>query len=231
MSKKNKKKNHMKNKPETGHQGGAKPGVPDLRRQQAAALGGIPSYPYPVLPDGFPAGAFPADVFPAGAPLASDPPPAQQQQQQPPPDVRPGEDTFIKAMRDLAIAAWKLKGIVFKPGTDEPAAALEAKQLADIGFYAERLNTILGTLGVAIQDFTGQPFHAGMPVKVISAKPTPGLAEEIVFQTLTPTLKFERTGEFYPGNVITLKPDDTAAAETPPAEPPATGQPPPGDPA
>ncbi|MDR0353467.1 MAG: hypothetical protein LBI02_09015 [Opitutaceae bacterium] len=213
----------MKKKPKhPKHKSGAKPQVPGTRRQQAARLGAIPHYPYPVTLPGLTAAAA-ADILPGEPPPYPGAPPPDPAPSPLPPDVRPDENTFVKAMRDLAIAAWKLKGIVFKPGTDEPVAALDAKQLADIGFYAERLGTILGTLGVTMQDFTGQPFHAGMPVKVISAKPTPGLAEEVVSQTLTPTLKFNRTGEFYPGNVITLKPEDP--------EPPPAAQPPPDAPA
>jgi hypothetical protein len=211
MSKKTKKRTPMKNKPSAKNKGGAKP-------PYAAALGEIPIFANPADMPGF-AGIPIAPIVPQ---TPQSPQPSQPHQSQPhqlqqplPPDVRPDENIFVKAMRDLAVAAWKLKGIAFKPGTDEPAATLDAKQLADIGFYAERLHNLLGTLGVTMQDFTGQPFHAGMPVKVISAKPTPGLAEEVVFQTLTPTLKFERTGEFYPGNVITLKPGET--------EPPAAG--------
>jgi hypothetical protein len=219
MGKKSRKKTNMKkHKHPARHKGAAGPQDPGFRREQAVAPGAIPQYPYPVPPPGFPAMA---------AVPAPPPPPPQPQ----PPDVRPDEGTFVKAMRDIAVAAWKLNGIVFKPGTDEPVAALDAKQLADIGFYAERLNNILGTLGVSTQDFTGQPFHAGMPVKVISAKPTPGLAEEVVSQTLTPTLKFTKTGEFYPGNVITLKPEEAETGEAEAGGPPAAAQPPPAAPA
>jgi len=169
------------------------------RRRQAVGLGAIPHYPFPNGIPGFPGLAMP--VLSGGTSVASASP-----QQPPRPDVRPDENVFIKAMRDIATAAWKLKGIVFKPGTDE-LATLDAAQLADIGYYAERLYNSLAALGVTVLDFTGQPFHAGMPVKVISAKPVPGLEQEIVFQTLLPTLGF-KTGEFYPGNVITLKRED-----------------------
>lgn len=205
----------MSNKPPAKNKGASGPKVPDMRRDQAAALGAIPLYPYPVPYTDFAEGAA---AVPVGQSFAQPVPPQPRQ-----PDVRPDETAFIKAMRDLAAAAWKLKAIAFKPGTDEPVATLDAKQLADVGFYTERLYNLLGTLGVSIQDFTGQPFHAGMPVKVISAKPTPGLTEEIVSQTLTPTLKFEKTGQFYPGNVVTLKPVETEPAETQSAEPPAAG--------
>lgn len=195
----------MKKEPSSKGKGGAGRQAPDLWAQQAPWGGKFP--PYPDFP--------PMSGFPAAGHAAALP-----QEKTPLPDVRPDEDTFVKAMRDIAVAAWKLKAIVFKPGTDEPAAALDAKQLADIGFYAERLNNILGTLGVSMQDFTGQPFHAGMPVKVIAAKPTPNLVEEIVFQTLTPTLKFDKTGEFYPGNVITLKAADAEEQPVPGAPAP-----------
>ncbi|MCL2103508.1 MAG: hypothetical protein FWH21_00400 [Kiritimatiellaeota bacterium] len=194
----------------------------DVRRQQAHALGAIPSYPYPPPPlPGY-----------SAAPLPQVTAPPQPQR----PDVRPDENTFVEAIRKIAASAWRLKGIAFMPGTDDPADGLDPKQLKDLCFHLGRLYNSLGMLGVTVLDFTGQPFHAGMPVKVVSAKPVPGLDEEVVEQTLQPTLKFTKTGECYPGEVITLKPEEeepaapeATASETEPSPPAteATDEPPP----
>ena len=88
----------------------------------------------------------------------------------------------------LATCAWRIKKRLLDKKTYEPVASIDSfivkKELRDLEEIAE----ILNRYGINIVDRTHQPFHNGLPEKVVLAKPLPNLQKENVVETFHPTI-------------------------------------------
>ena len=91
--------------------------------------------------------------------------------------------SFLSA---LGTSLWRLRQRMLQPGTDRPF-----EEMRLVYRHLESAWTALAQAGVTILDHTGQAFHYGQALKVISYQPTPSLVREEVIETLRPTIYFK----------------------------------------
>ena len=92
---------------------------------------------------------------------------------------------FVKGMALIATNIWKARCRMIDPESGE--AREELRRLSgDI----ERIQRCLNGLGIVVEDHTNKPFDYGLPWQVVATKPMPGLAREIVTETLKPTVRW-----------------------------------------
>lgn len=65
-------------------------------------------------------------------------------------------------------------------------------------------------MGLEVKDHTGDAFDYGLPLKVVTTQPTPGITREMVVETIKPTIYWERQ-IIQAGEVVIATP---AAGET-----------------
>ena len=79
--------------------------------------------------------------------------------------------------------------------------------------------------GLEIMDSTGQPYDEGLPLKVVSTQPMPGVAQAQIIETIRPTIHWQnqviQTGEVVVGTPVPageprLKLVNPDAANSPP---------------
>jgi hypothetical protein len=70
--------------------------------------------------------------------------------------------------------------------------------------YVESLYDNLSQIGLTIVDRKGEPFDYGLPEKVIAAHPQEGLSQEIVRETILPTINWDK--RIFPGEVEISRP-------------------------
>ena len=59
----------------------------------------------------------------------------------------------------------------------------------------------LSGIGMEVKDRTGEAFDYGLPEKVLTAQPQPGLTREIIIETVRPTI-YWNTQIAQPGEVV-----------------------------
>ena len=84
---------------------------------------------------------------------------------------------------DLGFATWKLQQRMFDIGTGE--AKSEFRQLVR---HVVTIRDRLIDLGLQIQDHTGNPYDSGQSLEVLAFQPTDGIANEVVIETVRPSL-------------------------------------------
>ncbi|NOX51307.1 MAG: hypothetical protein GXP16_12355 [Gammaproteobacteria bacterium] len=103
--------------------------------------------------------------------------------------VRGGTDTLLL---DVLIGLWRIDAAVDKSAVGQ--------RVADI---SSRLETKFGQAGYVVQDKTGQFYDPGMPLKVLTSIPKPGLSRPTILETISPTLllngKILKAGEVVVG--------------------------------
>lgn len=86
---------------------------------------------------------------------------------------------------EVAVGVWRLKRKMIDPKNQQP--------LEEMSRAYRHLESILLTLekeGIEIQDHDGAPFESGLSLKVLAFQPTPGFKNEIVLETIKPTVYF-----------------------------------------
>ncbi|MEX2409838.1 MAG: hypothetical protein WD607_00465 [Candidatus Paceibacterota bacterium] len=84
---------------------------------------------------------------------------------------------------EVSVGAWRLKKKMTDPSTGEP--------LNETSRAYRHLESVFITLekeGVEIQDHDGQPFDAGLSIKVLTYQPTLGIDKEYVLETIKPSI-------------------------------------------
>jgi hypothetical protein len=92
---------------------------------------------------------------------------------------------IAKMMAMVATNAWKLKTKM--SGGEEREIKEEWKRLYR---HVDAIFENLADVGVEVKDRTGEPFDYGLPEKVITSHPTPGISRESVIETIRPTIYF-----------------------------------------
>ena len=92
-------------------------------------------------------------------------------------------------LAEVSVGAWRLKKKMTDPKTGEP--------LNEMSRAYRHLESVFITLekeGIEIQDHDGQPFDAGLSIKVLTYQPLPNIEKEYVYDTIKPSvyLKGER---------------------------------------
>lgn len=104
----------------------------------------------------------------------------------PPPDPCVSAETMTRSLALLATQAWKLRQ---KMTAADGSVRDESKRLFR---HVEAMYEVFSSLGLEIKDHTGDNFDYGLPVRVITAQPTPGLAQERVIETVKPTIYWQK---------------------------------------
>lgn len=111
------------------------------------------------------------------------------------------ETASTKLLAEIATNLWRLRQKILQPGTDQP---LEEMRQVYRPFEAA-WNTLLGA-EIEILDHTGSPFNSGLLLHVLAFQPTPDIAQEIVIETIRPTVYYKRQ-IIQPGEVIVGMPE------------------------
>jgi hypothetical protein len=86
-------------------------------------------------------------------------------------------------LSEVAVGAWRLKKKMTDPSSGEP--------LNEMSRAYRHLESVFITLekeGVEIQDHDGQPFDAGLSIKVLTYQPIPNIEKEYVLETIKPSI-------------------------------------------
>jgi hypothetical protein len=94
-------------------------------------------------------------------------------------------ENFKKGLAIIATSAWRARCRIIDPASGEVREEMQ-RLSGDI----ERIQRCLGDLGITVEDHTNKPFDYGLPWKVVATKSMPGLAREIVTETLKPTVRW-----------------------------------------
>jgi hypothetical protein len=83
---------------------------------------------------------------------------------------------------------WRAKMKMIEPGTGEPK-----EETRRIYRHIEGALETFGQLGLTITEMVNQPYDAGLPVKVLTFQPTPGLKRDTIVEVIRPTIIWQDT--------------------------------------
>lgn len=92
----------------------------------------------------------------------------------------------LKGMADIATNAWKAKGKMLD------ASGEVREEMKRVYRHIEGVLESLREMGLEVKDHTGDVFDYGLPLKVVTTQPTPGITREMVVETIKPTIYWER---------------------------------------
>jgi hypothetical protein len=92
-------------------------------------------------------------------------------------------DSIGPALAGLATHVWRTRGKLVDPVTNE--AKEETRRALR---HVEAALESLAQMGVTMNDWIGQPYDPGLPVKVITFDPTPGIVRDTVVEAVRPTV-------------------------------------------
>jgi len=93
---------------------------------------------------------------------------------------------LAKTVAAIATNAWKAQAKMIDPVNKEVKTELRSIQR-----HVEGILESLRDIGVEIQDHTDTAFDYGLPLKVITSQPAPGLKKERVVETFKPTIYWQ----------------------------------------
>lgn len=126
-----------------------------------------------------------------------------------PPPVVFDQESYAHVLADVATELWRLRERMIQPGTDQPLAEMRRAYRS----FESAWDTLMEA-GISIEEHTNSPFVAGMPLRVLAFQPTPGIAREMVIQTLRPSVYYKQQ-LIQEGEVIVGTPDDAKPEQTP----------------
>lgn len=112
---------------------------------------------------------------PAPAPAVSAPAPAET------PAAVP--EALMQSIAALATQVWRTKGKLVDPGTGEPKEETRRAYR-----HVESALETFAQMGVTLNDWVNQPYDPGLPVKVLTFQPTPGVMRDTVVEAVRPTV-------------------------------------------
>jgi len=92
-------------------------------------------------------------------------------------------DEVSAALGGLATQIWRAAGKTVDPATGQPR-----EEMKRVHRHLEGALDLLQEMGVSMNDWVKQPYDAGLPVKVLSFQPTPGLDRDTVLEAVRPTV-------------------------------------------
>jgi hypothetical protein len=144
---------------------------PDIPLEQALAelaivRDALAQPPAPAVPPA----PLPAAVAPTFAPLEL-------------PLTAAPDETLDAGLAALATNVWRAKSKMIDPITGEPREESRRPYR-----HVEAAFETFQDLGVRLSDWRDQPYDAGLPVKVLSFQPTPGLQFDTVIEVVRPAV-------------------------------------------
>lgn len=115
----------------------------------------------------------PAPVAPpAPAPLAFSTLPASEE-----------SDALVGSLGGLVTQVWRAKVKMVDATTGEPR-----EEMKRVYRHIQSALDLFEQMGLTMNDWVNQPYDAGLPVKVLTFQPTPGLARDTVLEAVRPTV-------------------------------------------
>jgi hypothetical protein len=122
-------------------------------------------------------------------------------------------DNFVKAVINIATSAWRIRSKVMN-SYGEAVEEFTKDDIKKVSRYIESVFDALAGIEVAVKDRTGEPFDYGLPEKVVTTLPQPGLSVERVVETLRPTI-YWRSQIAQIGEVVIATPQDAPPKSEP----------------
>ena len=98
-------------------------------------------------------------------------------------------ESFVRLLTSIATNSWKIRGrIMIDPKGEEPREELKKDDIKRLVRHLDSISEALTEFGVEIRDRTGEPYDFGLPEKIVSSMPRPGLTKELIVETLRPTI-------------------------------------------
>jgi HAMP domain-containing protein len=106
----------------------------------------------------------------------------------PPPAAPPADDTegLAAAFGGLATQVWRAYGKTVDPATGQPR-----EEMRRVHRHIEGALDVLKQMGLTINDWVNQPYDAGLPVKVLTFQPAPGVVRDTILETVRPTVMWK----------------------------------------
>jgi hypothetical protein len=87
--------------------------------------------------------------------------------------------------------------------TVDPVTGEPREEMKRIHRHIEGALDMLKQMGLTINDWVNQPYDAGLPVKVLTFQPAPGVTRDTILETVRPTVMWRnrlvQTGEVVVG--------------------------------
>jgi hypothetical protein len=96
------------------------------------------------------------------------------------------QETILKGMADIATNAWKAKAKMLDN------AGEVRDEMKRVFRHIEGVLDSLHEMGLEVKDHTGDAFDYGLPLKVVTTQPTPGITRESVIETIRPTIYWQQ---------------------------------------
>ncbi len=108
----------------------------------------------------------------------------------------------------LAMNAWRIR-VKLIDSNREQREEIGKDEVKKINRYCDAMFESLRAVGIEVKDRTGDAFDYGLPEKVVSAQPQPGLTREIIIETIRPTIYWNMQIA-RPGEVVIGTPSETS---------------------
>lgn len=95
-------------------------------------------------------------------------------------------EALASAFGGLATQVWRAMGKTLDPATGEPR-----EDMKRVHRHIEGALDVLKQMGLTINDWTNQPYDAGLPVKVLTFQPSPGVPRDTILETVRPTVMWK----------------------------------------
>jgi hypothetical protein len=92
-----------------------------------------------------------------------------------------------KGMADIATNAWKARSKMLNGRSGEVR-----EEMKRVFRHIEGIIETLKEMGLDIKDHTGDPFDYGLPLKVVTTQPEPGITKERVIETIKPSIYWQK---------------------------------------
>jgi hypothetical protein len=96
-------------------------------------------------------------------------------------------ESVARALIALATNAWRIHVKLADSG-QEPRGHLGKDEIKKVNRYCDAMFESLSGIGMEVKDRTGDAFDYGLPEKVVTAQPQPGLTREVIIETIKPTI-------------------------------------------
>ena len=93
----------------------------------------------------------------------------------------------MKTLAAIATNAWKAKAKMLDSASGEVR-----EDMKRVYRHVESILESLHEMGIEIKDHTNEAFDYGLPLKVVTTQPTPGITKEKVIETIKPTVYWQK---------------------------------------
>jgi hypothetical protein len=112
-------------------------------------------------------------------------------------------EAHAKALAAIATNAWKARSKMIDEQSGEPR-----EEMKRVFRHIEAIFETFRELGLEVKDHTRDVFDYGMPLKVVTSQPMPGINKERVIETIKPTIywrnRIVQMGEVVIGTPVSL---------------------------